>query len=366
MLDFLFLINILISLSISIFILINIFRNYRKYLQLRKIFYLFSIIGFIFILYSIIFSLWLLNFTTYNPQDFLFVHSILVSIEAILLLSIIYYLRKNKKIFYLLFIYSIFLFSFIMGWNFTNFLLISSLMLILILFILFISVPNFTRISKFAIFYCSVSLLLESTFLFKDQPSPVMSLVSNLFFFLFIFFFLMDVRNISLSDSDKKIKYRKSNYLFDFMRYFIFIVILTNFVFIGTLAIHEAGHFFMSKFNPNCELEKIVYEGDLPRTEILCDGSPEYMNLIIFGGILLPILVALLLFFGGGTFMKEISFLIAGFNILISYRDFVDLGFSSSISIFFSMFGAGIIILAILLLAKSRTTEEEFIYLANN
>lgn len=366
MLNLLFLLNVLISLSIAVFISINFVKNNKKYPSLKRIFFLLLVMGFIFVLYSAVFSLWLLNLTVYNSQDFLLIHSILVSIEAFLLLLIIYNLRKNKKIFYLFFIYLIFLFSVIIGWNFSNFLLMSSLMLIMVLFILLISVPNFTRISKFAIFYCSISLLLEITFLFKNQPSPIIGLISNLFFFLFIFFFLMDIKYIHILNSNKKIKFKKSYYLFDFLRYFIFIVILTNFVFVGTLAIHEGGHFFVSKLATDCELERIIYDGSLPHTEILCNNSPDSLNKIIFGGIFLPVLVAFLFFFGGGTFMKEISLLIMGFDILISYKDFIDLGFSQTISSFFSMFGVGIIILAILILAKSRTTEEDFIHLTDS
>jgi hypothetical protein len=141
---------------------------------------------------------------------------------------------------------------------------------------------------------------------------------------------------------------------------------LTNFIFIGVLAIHEGGHFTISKLSPDCDLEKIVYEGNLPRTEILCGNSSNSMDKIILGGIFLPIIVALLLFFGGGTFMKEISLLILGFDILISYKDFIDLGFSQGISTFFSIFGGIIILLAIGILAKSRTTEEEFIHLGDS
>jgi hypothetical protein len=154
-----------------------------------------------------------------------------------------------------------------------------------------------------------------------------------------------------------------SHYLFDFLRYFVFIIILTNFIFIGVLAVHEGGHFLISKLNPDCTLERIVYEGGLPHTEILCNNSVSSTNKIIFGGIFIPIIIALLLFFGGGTFMKEISLLIIGFNILISYKDFMDLGFSQNISTFFSIFGGIVILLAIGILAKSRTTEEEFIHL---
>ncbi len=363
MINFLFLLNALISLAIAIFLIFNFIINNKKYPKLGNAFLLLFLMGFIFLIYSLVFSLVVFNVTTYNPSDFLFIHSILISVESIFLLILIYNIRKNKKIFYLLFIYLIFIFSILMGWNFPNFLLISSLMLIMILFILLISIPQFARISKFAIFYCSISLLLEVILIFKNQSSILMSLISNLFFFVFILFFVIDLKKIPFSSSEKKHSFKKKYYLFDFIRYFIFIVILTNFVFIGTIAIHESGHFFVSKLFTDCDLERIVYEGSLPHTEILCGNSPDSLGIIILGGIFVPVLVAFLFFFGGGTFMKEISLLILGFNIVISYKDFIDLGFSNVLSSFFSMFGGAIIILGILILAKSRTTEEEFIHL---
>lgn len=366
MINLLFLLNALVSLVIAIFLIYSFIKSKEKHPELEKVFFLLFLIGFIFLLYSIIFFLWLFRVNVYNSSDFLFIHSILISVESILFLLIVYRIRKNKKVFYLLFIYLIFLFSIFMGFNFPIFLLISSLMLLMILFILLISIPNFTRVSKFAIFYCSISLLFEVTLLFKNQQSPLMSLISNIFFFLFILFFVIDLKNISFYNDESSKRLRKSYYLFDFFRYFIFIVILTNFVFIGTIAIHESGHFFVSKIFTDCDLERIVYEGNLPHTEILCSESSDSLDVVIWGGILFPVFVAFLFFFGGGTFMKEISLLIIGFNIILSYQDFIDLSFSQTLSTFFSMFGGAIIILGILILAKSRTTEEEFIHLTGS
>jgi hypothetical protein len=178
-----------------------------------------------------------------------------------------------------------------------------------------------------------------------------------------MFNFLKRVKEFPPSYFEEKIKLEKRSYLFDFLKYFIFIVILTNFIFIGTITIHEAGHFVFSKIVPGCSFGKIVYEGNLPHTEILCDNSPNSENMVLLGGILLPILISLLFLFGGGTFMKEIALLIFGFNFVITYQDLLDLGFSKNISIFSSILGGMMILLAIGLLAKSRTTEEEFIHL---
>jgi hypothetical protein len=178
---------------------------------------------------------------------------------------------------------------------------------------------------------------------------------------------VLDIKRLPKIFFERKIlRLMHNNYLFDFLRYFVFIIILTNFIFIGVLAIHEGGHFFVSKLTPDCNMDRIVFEGGLPHTEILCDNSVSSTSKIIFGGIFIPLIVALLFFFGGGTFMKEISLLIIGFNILISYKDFIDLGFSQSVSFFFSIFGGIVILLAIGILAKSRTTEEEFIHLEDS
>jgi hypothetical protein len=361
----LLLLNVIISLGISLFLILN-FAKFSKNSPLKKVFFLFFLMGLVFLTSFIIFSSWFFNILAYNSNDFLLIYSIITFFETILLLIVIYLLRKNKKIFYLLFIYLIFILSLIIGLSFANFLLISSFLLIMILFILLLPVPNFTRISKFAIFYSSISLILQILVLFQNQSSPILSLISNIFFFVFLFFFLWDVKRFPLSFFEINLKLKRSSYVFDFLRYFVFIVILTNFIFVGVLAVHEGGHFAISKLTPNCDLQRIVYEGNLPHTEILCDNSSGSMDKILLGGILLPAFVALLLFFGGGTFMKEISLLIIGFDILISYKDFMDLGFSQSISTFASIFGGIIILLAIGILAKSRTTEEEFIHLGDS
>jgi hypothetical protein len=366
MIKFLFLLNTFVCLGISLFLIINFFKSTKK-LHLKKALFLFLLMGLVFLLPSIVFLSWSFNLAVYNFNDLLFIHSIIVFFEAILLLIIIYQLRKNKKIFYLLFIYLIFILSFLMGLDFSTFLLISSLLFIMILFIILISIPYFSRISKSAILYTSVSIFLQIPLLIRNEFSSTAILISNLFFFIFLLFFIKDLKTIPQISYEKNIKLKYNRYIFDFLRYFVFIIILTNFIFIGVLAIHEAGHFFVSKLSPDCDLERIVYEGNLPHTEILCSTPTDSsMNRIIFGGIFLPVIVALLFFFGGGTFMKEISLLILGFDILISYKDFIDLGFSQNISIFFSIFGVIIILLAIGILAKSRTTEEEFIHLGES
>lgn len=365
MIPFLLVFNFLVCIGIAIFLIVNFFKC-NKDSPFRKVFFLSFLIGASFLVFSIIFSFWILNIIEYNPNDLLFMQAIIIFIEAILLLLMIYSIRRDRKIFYLLFTYLIYIPAILLGIPFSNFLSISSLIVLMILFIILISLFDFSRSSKFAIFYCSISLIAQLTFFFENKFFSSMSLISNIFFFIFIIFFLFDLKKLPAIPINEEKKSKSHTYLFDFLRYFVFIVILTNFIFIGVLGIHEGGHFLVSKMIPECNLEKIVYEGSLLRTEILCDDSMNATRKVLLGGISLPLLVAFLFLFGGGTFMKEISLLIMGFNTLISYRDFIDLGFSQIISTFFSIFGALILILAIGVLAKSRTLEEEFIHLGKD
>lgn len=362
MINVLLLLNFIVTLCISIFLIYNFFM-FGKQFPHKKIFFLFFLLGTIFFLFSILLFLWSFNLVEYAYADCILINAIIVFFESVLFFIAIYSTRKNKKLFYLLFMYVIVFLSIFVG-NFANLLLFSSLLLTMVLFILIINYENFHLSSRLGIFYASLSLFLQLSSLFQESFYPAILLVCNISFSVFIFFFMSEFKKIPISSrGEKSIKLSGGNFFLDFLRYFIFIIILTNFIFIGTLAVHEGGHFVSSKFVSNCGFERIVYEGGLPHTEILCGDSPESMNLIILGGIIFPILVALLLFFGGGVFIRKIAFMITGFNILVSYQDFIDFGLSQNISLFFSIIGAVIIVLTIAVLAKSRTTEEEFINL---
>ncbi len=364
MINFILLLNLIVSLVIFIFLIVNS-AKFSKIGFLKKVFFPLFLLGLVFLLSSILFFAWTFNLIMYASGDLLLIYAILTFLETLLLLIIIFSFRRNRRIFYLLFIYLFFIILVLFGLKFSNFLLISSFLLITILFVILLPFPHFTKISKIGIFYSSLSLFLQVILLFQSRICSLAILVSNIFFFIFIYVLVMETKKSPMEFFEKRIFPRKNSYVFDFLRYFVFIIILTNFIFIGVLAVHEGGHFVVSKFTPGCSLERIVYEGNLPHTEILCNNSQEATSRIILGGILIPIIISLLFFFGGGTFMKEISMLIFGFNIVISYKDFIALGLSENISTFFSIFGSIIILLAIGTLAKSRTTEEEFIRFGN-
>jgi type III secretory pathway component EscU len=207
--------------------------------------------------------------------------------------------------------------------------------------------------------YSSLSLIIQVAFLFNKDAYIFLSFISNILFGIFIISMLSQIEKFPLSYFEQPLENKKRSYLLDFLRYFIFIIILTNFIFIGTITVHEVGHLLTSR-TLGCEFGKIIYEQGFPHTEILCNDSFNSLTKVILGGILLPILIAILLYFAGGTFIRELSLLIIGFNLIISYQDILDIGISKNISIFSSIIGGVLILASIGLLAKSRTSEEEF------
>jgi hypothetical protein len=195
-------------------------------------------------------------------------------------------------------------------------------------------------------------LLLQLIIVFNPNLVYIFSILYNIFFLCFILILSKEIINKKLKLKEKLLK-KQRPYLFNFFQFFIFIVVLTNFVFIGTISVHELGHLTASQFY-DCQYRRIVYEQGIPHTDLLCQDIPN-KTFLILGGVLLPFLAAFLLFIAGGKFMKETSLLIVGFNFIASYRDFLDLGLSENISVFIVFFGIFMLILGLALLAKSRT-----------
>jgi len=355
------LLNSLISLTLFLFIITKFLKNHKQ-TQYKKIFDLFLIMGFLYLAFSIISFAWSFELLKYTSSDFSILYSLIVFIQTFLLFSIIRLIRKNNKIFYFFFVYLSVFSSTLIHTSISSIILICSFLITLILFIRLFSISHFEKISKLGILYSSLSLMIQIAFLFNKDFYILLGFVSNIFFGVFIIYLINQIERFPLFWFDINLKDKKSYYLLDFLRYFIFIIILTNFIFIGTITVHEVGHLLTSR-TFGCDFGKIVYEQGFPHTEILCEDSFNSFTKVILGGIFLPLAIAILLYFAGGTFIKEVALLIIGFNFLISYQDVLDMGFSKSLAIFLSIIGIILILVAIGLLAKSRTNEEEFMKL---
>jgi len=225
-------------------------------------------------------------------------------------------------------------------------------MSLLITLLTFLSTTSVHEIpTRYLIFYTSISLFLYLVATLFQSLTQLLALISVALFLIFIVSFLKFLKlNIIQKFSTPQLP---ESPLTHFLKHFVFIIIITNFMFIGTVSVHEFGHLLTSS-NSNCEETKIVYElKGLPHTEITCEDTSQ-KNKWILGGILLPFIVAVFLFFSGGEFIKELALQIIGFNLIISYLDLISLNLSEAIATTILITGIALTTFSLALLVKSR------------
>lgn len=347
--EILFTVNFLIILFISIFIGIKALKlNKNKFLG-KNINYFFIII-FSYVILGLFFLLWSFNILDYSKLDFLILYSIVIIIHVLIFFKLSYALNKNKKVNYFILTYLFcLLILFYNFFYFLNFFLITSFLLILIISLnLSFNIDGFKRAGIFLVYYSIFSLFLQFLSLFFIIDISYFIAISFILLFFSTYFFLNSFKKTVLND--KKVSNSKKSYFMIFFKSFIFIIAISNFIFIGTIGIHEIGHFTLSKFY-SCENTKIIYSGDSPYTEALCK-SPTVHKTLLFGGFL-PFLVGFFFFIFGGRLLKHIGILVIGFNLVLLYEDFIELGLSSNIVILFTLAGVCFIIFGVMILARS-------------
>ncbi|HIG94034.1 MAG TPA: hypothetical protein HA229_00285 [Nanoarchaeota archaeon] len=217
---------------------------------------------------------------------------------------------------------------------------------------------NYQALGYFGMFYSILGLSFETLLIFQIGNVYLLNLLLNLVFCFFIFIFIKDLQKIPLVSKEDLNKGPRPPFLV-ILGHLFFIIIFVNFIFIGTIGIHEFGHFSISKFY-NCDYRKIVYEDDFFRTEVLCDGKIDN-SLVLLGGILAPFLLAILLFFIGGKFMKEMAFLLSGFNFLAIAKDLQDFGLSQNLIFAVLLLGGSFLIYGIIIISKLRIEDEVYL-----
>jgi hypothetical protein len=348
--------NLIVCFLVFLISIIRLIKNKNE--NHKNLFITCLNIGIVYLLVSVFSFLWLFEIFFYNSYDFLIIFTIAIIIQSLSLLRLYYLMYSDKKLFYLLFFYLITLFGIFSLNLFVYLLLISSFLLILILFIKFNPIKKwFIKATIFGIIYCLISLFVVILILFNFGEIYIFSLFTNLLFLIFFYFNLktLDIFN-PRQKQDKFIKNMPLLYLY--LRYFIFIITITNFIFIGTISLHEFGHFAAANFY-ECESSKIIYENYLPYTEALCNDTNNQL-IFTLSGFFLPLLIAVFLFIIGGIFIRDISLLIIGFNLIVSFKDLKNIGLTDNIIMVIILAGVLSIVLGIVLLAKSRVNLHDF------
>jgi hypothetical protein len=338
----------LITFAIFLTISTTLIKNRKNNLPNKKISTL-IILAITYLIFSTTLFLWSFNFLNFNPKDLLIILSIILIIQTISLLTILYEINQNKKIFYCLIPLLLLIPLLILSPKSLHITIPISLLILLYAFLSTTSI--YKKSTRNLTLYASTSILLYIFSTIWENLIPILVIISSALFLKFIIQFL----ELLNSKTQKKFYLSKApeSPIIHFLKHFIFIVIITNFIFIGTVSIHEFGHLAAST-QSNCEEAKIIYElKGLPHTEIICSDQKD-KNLWILSGIILPFIIASFLFFGGGKFMKEMSIQIAGFNLIISYLDIKSLNIPQALATFALIAGIATVIFSLALFAKSR------------
>ena len=348
----------LISLFILAVIIFYVYKN-RENKNYRRIWIYLLLLGLVIFVFLFISLLWFFNIVDYFHNDFIIIFSFLVLIKTIILYLLFYSFLKTKKIFLLLFVYLSLLIipifsSFFIKTTFSLLLISISFLLMLLIFIKFYLIDSLKDLGKIGIIYSSLSLIFHFSLFVSPSQIILFFLFSEILFLLFLIklFGKMEDKKYYFSHTSYK---TKSSYLIDLLRHFIFILVFVGIIFVAVSSIHELGHMSVSKFY-GCDYQRIIYEQGILYTEILC--SELFGNvMVILGGFLLPVIISILLFLGGGKLIKEVAILILGFNLIISYKDFIELGISKNVAIFSSIIGCLLVLIGIGLFSKSRAED---------
>lgn len=351
--NFLFFIGGLIFFSIFLLVLVR-FLKYHEDKSVAKISQSLFAIGLIQLIFAALSFLWAFNILKYSPADFLIIYSICIIIQTILLFRINYIFVPHVRIIYLFISYIILSTLTFIIFNSPTLSLILSFLISLLLFIEFTFRDDiYAKVGFIGIIYSTTSLIILIIYFLKIIDIYFITF-SSIVLFCFISTLFSDFKKYPISQATVANK-REKPYFLVLLSHLIFIITFINFILLGTIAIHEFGHYGMSKVY-DCEYGKIVYEDDLFHTEFLCQDSSSTLGAAL-GGILLPMVIALLLFFIGGRLMKEIAILIIGFNLIAISRDLILINLSENIATLSILSGVILSIVGIFLLAKTRSAE---------
>ncbi|MFH1290476.1 MAG: hypothetical protein ABIH92_03645 [Nanoarchaeota archaeon] len=360
--EFLFLLNGIVILLIAVFLVGGFLKYYRKE-RVGKLIHWFSILLFPYFALFIYSVFWLGDVFVYSASDFNFIYSLAILVQTLVLFKVSYLLNGKKSIFYWLFFYFAALLSFYISVSyFQLFVLIISFFLTLIISFNFMSSFRSLKRVGFVGFLYSCTAIILQFFLFFGVGEPFLySLTLNAIFLVFVIFFLKNVRRYRLKDLGR-VKMKREHGVILFIKYFVFIIVLVNLVLVATVSVHEFSHVFVSRVY-GCESKTIVYEdGSYPYSEILCNNLENKVP-IALAGPLVPLIIAVFLFIIGGHYIRSISFLLAGFNLIASYMDFKEVGLTNNLVVATLIVGAIFLVIGVVQLARARMKDHDHQFL---
>ena len=331
---FVYLVNGLSYFAISLisFFIFLIWLRKKNFCSLGKAI---GINGIFYLIPSLLNFLWFSGKVIPTQSDFILILGSFNAVNATILFALVYELVNNKGLLHFLFLFL--LTALAIPFSFTAFFLLTSFVSYLLILIVFLDLALFSNAylkgaGYFGISYSIISLAILGLGVFLNkEPFTMYWFISNVAVFLLLYLFYKDIKSCGKETTNPKPKIKKIILPILFIKFIIFIISISAFIFISTIAVHELGHALSAQYY-GCERSKAVIYDILgpPHTEMACDGY--YNNTIItFGGLISTIALALIFLFTGGRFTTIMSYLIFGYSLLIAYGDLMDYGVSLNI-----------------------------------
>jgi hypothetical protein len=348
----LFLINGIISFLIFLELSLAFFKNYHNE-RTHDIANYLGILGFFYAFLSVLSGFWFFFVLEFSINDFLLLNVIILFVQTLIFLFVVRRFTLNNFWNYIAG-GSVIVVPLIISLGFYALELIMILLFLLhvLVFIGFMKNQNhYKKSCYYFIFYSILGAVFSVFILFGVGNIYVFTAFENCLLLAAIYLF---IKSLQKYPPPRSYKFHK-HYFVSLVRYFVFIAVLTNLLFLSTIVMHEFGHFAIGKVF-GCGSKSIVYEIGLPHTQMVCK-SDSAGHFALIGGSLLPFFAFVFLFIIGGKFMRDISFLFLGFGLLVSYQDLLDIGFSRNLSFGLSLLGLVFATIGVIMLAKTRVED---------
>lgn len=348
-----YLLNGLLFLGIFFFLVVRLFRHYqdKNVYRIMKLFFI-SSVGALSI--SLISFLWFFDVLDYVATDFVMIFGVFLVVLSFVFFRVVFLFTNNKRLNYFLGLYIVSIVTLLLMRSEVALFLISSCLFLILIFMEFVLRGDAYRKVGYLGFLFSVVSLIFSLFLFLGMEfASVFIFVSGLALFWLFYVFVVDLKKYAILPP----KYdHERGYLFVLFGHLIFVIAFVNFIFIGTIGVHEVGHYGVSQFF-DCEGGRIIYENSLFHTEAVC-GSEESIFYVTLGGVILPLLIAGMLFLLRGKFFREVALMVVGFNLASISRDLRAIFVSENFIVLALILGILFVVLGVFLIARSRIDNE--------
>ncbi|MEA2037195.1 MAG: M50 family metallopeptidase [Nanoarchaeota archaeon] len=136
------------------------------------------------------------------------------------------------------------------------------------------------------------------------------------------------------------------------VKLWFFVIALSFFVIIGSVAVHEIGHGLVGAAF-GCEVESVVLysPGESPGANIRCDDDFSHI-FVALAGISFNILFGILFLFSETPLMNKVAYMFFGFGLYSAKMDLQSVGFPVLIGSLVSLVGVFLIMYAIYLLCE--------------